>query len=167
LGTLTPEVKELRDRFGFPGMRVLQFAFGNDAESKNYLPHSYIRRCVAYTGTHDNDTTVGWYRDEGSPSSTRSKEETREQRRYAAQYANSSGREIQWDLIRLLYESVADTVIIPAQDVLGLGSDARMNLPGTTKGNWEWRLTPGVLNSKIAERLSNLSHVYDRIDRKP
>ncbi len=162
LGVVTPEVKALRDKFGMPGMCVLQFAFGNDAEAKQYLPHNYIRRRVVYTGTHDNDTTVGWFRDRGSASSTRSKKGIEKERAFALRYMNSPGREIHWDMMRLAWMSVADTAIAPAQDVLGLGSAARMNIPGTTKGNWTWRLKEGQLDSKIARRLKEMTHAYSR-----
>lgn len=165
LGVLLPEVKELRDRFELPGMRVLQFAFGSDPEAENYRPHSYPRDCIVYTGTHDNDTTVGWFSDHGSASSTRSQAEIAAERAFTLRYLASDGREIHWDMIRLALMSVANTAIFPAQDVLGLGSEARMNMPGTSEGNWEWRLTPGALNSRVAERLRILTETYGRNPR--
>jgi 4-alpha-glucanotransferase len=163
LGTVTPEVKALRDQFHFPGMKVLQFAFGNDPEARHYQPHRYPRRCVVYTGTHDNDTTVGWFRDRGSDSSTRSARDVTRERRFALRYACSDGREIHWDLIRLAYQSRGDTVIVPMQDVLGLGSEARMNRPGVPEGNWIWRMKPGSLTRQIADRLRELAETYERI----
>ncbi|MBV9080642.1 MAG: 4-alpha-glucanotransferase, partial [Elusimicrobia bacterium] len=153
LGIVTPEVKALRDKFGLPGMRVLQFAFGNDPEANVYLPHSYQPNCVVYTGTHDNDTTVGWFRDAGGRGSTRNRDDVRREREFVIRYVDTDGEEINWDLIRLALMSVANTAIVPAQDLLGLGSEARMNTPGTTEGNWEWRFEKGDLTSKIAERL--------------
>lgn len=139
LGEITPEVDALRDALGYPGMRVLQFGFAPDAREDRHAPHNFARNCVAYTGTHDNDTSVGWFR--GSPGAT-----TRSAREIAAEmarvlaYLGTTGERIHWDLIRLLLESVADTAIVPMQDVLGLGTEARLNTPGRPEGNWEWRL---------------------------
>lgn len=162
LGVVTPDVKALRDRFALPGMRVLQFAFGDDAEAENYLPHSYARHCVVYTGTHDNDTTVGWFHDEASGSSTRSREQIRRERAFALRYLSSDGREIHWDMIRAALASVADTAIVPLQDVLGLGSESRMNRPGTASGNWAWRFAHTALTDGTAERLALLTATYGR-----
>jgi len=150
LGVITPEVEALRDGFGFPGMRVLQFAFSTDAGNE-YLPHNYIRNCVVYTGTHDNDTTVGWFRN-------RSEDE----RAWCLKYLGTDGSEIHWDLIRLAMMSVADTVIFPLQDVLGLGTEARMNYPGRMGGNWTWRFTADRLTEEIRERLAGLTETYSR-----
>ena len=150
LGVITPEVEALRRRFGFPGMKVLQFAFATDA-SNEYLPHNYERNCVVYTGTHDNDTTVGWFC--SLPE---------EERAFCLKYLGSDGREIHWDLIRLAMMSVADTVIVPLQDVLGLGSEARMNYPGRLGGNWAWRYTEGALTEEVCERLAELTETYGR-----
>jgi 4-alpha-glucanotransferase len=121
LGVVTPDVEQLRDSFGFPGMRILQYAFGGDARNHD-LPHNFIHNCVAYTGTHDNDTTVGWWRsgDEDGP-----------EHDFCMRYLQTDGSEIHWDLIRAAWSSVADTAIAPLQDVLGLGGDARMNLPAS------------------------------------
>ena len=162
LGLVTPEVKALRDEFDFPGMKVLQFAFGSEPEANNYLPHAYPRNCVVYTGTHDNDTTSGWFHDHGGKNSTRSREDIRREREFTLRYAASDGKEIHWDLIRLAFESVANTAIIPAQDILGLGSEARMNTPGTGDGNWEWRFEKGDFTEKIADRLLVLTETYAR-----
>lgn len=153
LGTVTPEVKELRDRFGFPGMKVLQFAFGSDPEAKNYQPHNFCRHCVVYTGTHDNNTTLGWF-----------KRELKEKEvQLVLRYTGNDGREIQWDMIRLALASIGNTAIVPMQDVLGLGPESRMNTPGTSEGNWEWRLTPGCLTAQLASRLRQLAETYGRI----
>ena len=163
LGVVTPKVKALRERFQFPGMRVLQFAFGNDPEANNYLPHSYPKNCVVYTGTHDNDTTVGWFNDNGSKASTRTPQEIEKEREFVLSYLMSDGREIHWDMIRLALSSAANTAIVPAQDLLGLGTASRMNKPGTTEGNWEWRLKPGQLTERVRQRLFSLSRTYGRM----
>jgi 4-alpha-glucanotransferase len=162
LGLVTPEVKALRDRFNFPGMRVLQFAFGDEPEANNYLPHTFPRNCVVYTGTHDNDTTVGWFHDNGSHGGTRNRDEIRREREFAMRYAGTDGREIHWDFIRMAFSSVANTAIIPAQDILGLGSEARMNTPGTSGNNWEWRLRKGELDGRVADRLLMMTETYGR-----
>ena len=150
LGSMTPEVELLRDTFGFPGMHILQYAFGGDAKNRD-LPHNYLRNSVAYTGTHDNNTTAGWY-----------KSSAKNVRSHCRKYIGSSGREIHWDMIRVLLASVADTAIVPAQDVLGLGSEARINTPATASGNWEWRLEDGALSDEIAKKLLDLSETYGR-----
>ena len=150
LGVITPDVENLRDSFNFPGMRILQYAFGGDA-SNNYLPHNFIKNCVAYTGTHDNDTTVGWF-----------KNANEREREFCLHYLNSDAREIHWDFIRALFASIADTVIIPMQDVLGLASDARMNLPATDSGNWNWRSREEYFTQGVAERLRDLTRLYGR-----
>ncbi len=134
LGVITPEVHALRERLGFPGMKVLQFAFGGDPGENDYLPHNYPRHCVVYTGTHDNNTTVGWFKERAIGESTRSRGERGAEKKLALKYIGSDGREINWDFIRLALMSVADTAIIPLQDVLGLGSEARMNRPSKSEG---------------------------------
>ena len=161
LGVVTAEVKALRDRFDLPGMKVLQFAFGVDPEARNYQPHRYPTRAIAYTGTHDNDTTVGWWTDRGSEGSTRSPEQIRRERAFAKEYLGTTGLEIHWDLIRAAWASPADVAIVPAQDLLGLGSSARMNLPGTASGNWGWRLKRRLPDA-ISRRLKRLSETYER-----
>ena len=110
--------------------------------------HSYVRRTISYTGTHDNDTSVGWYREHRG--GTRSPAQTERERRAAREYLNSDGEEIHWDMIRAVHASVAEQAIVPMQDLLGLGSEARMNRPGTSRGNWEWRLRPGQASARIA-----------------
>ena len=163
LGVITPEVEALRDRFGMPGMRVLQFAFGDDDKANDYLPFSYIPHCVAYTGTHDNDTTVGWFTGSGGQT-TQSMEVKEAERQFVLRYAGTSGEEIHWDLIRMALASVADTAIAPMQDVLGLGSEARMNLPGRASGNWGWRYRADQLDPIAGERLADMTAVYFRWD---
>jgi 4-alpha-glucanotransferase len=161
LGVITPDVDELRDEFGFPGMRILQFAFGGDAANRD-LPHNYHPNVVVYTGTHDNDTTVGWFRSAAGRDSTRDAAQIARERKFCLEYLASDGAEIHWDFIRAALESVADTAIIPLQDVLGLDSRARMNLPATTEGNWAWRYERGALTAEVRERLRKLTELYGR-----
>jgi 4-alpha-glucanotransferase len=160
LGIITPEVIQLRDRFNFPGMKVLQFAFSSGLASEPYLPHNYPRNCVVYTGTHDNDTVIGWFR--GDYATTLDTITRAREHRHVLDYLGSDGTEINWDLVRLALMSVADTAIFPLQDILGLGSEARMNTPGTTLGNWGWRLTGGMLNKDIQKRLGEMTNLYGR-----
>jgi len=162
LGVITPEVDQLRDDFGFPGMRVLQFAFGGDANDL-HLPHNYHQNFVAYTGTHDNDTTVGWFHSAVGADSTRTETEINSEREFCKKYLHTQGEEIEWDFIRAVLSSVANTAIIPLQDVLGVGSEGRMNLPNSTEGNWSWRFAAGALTDAIQERLQALSATYGRI----
>jgi 4-alpha-glucanotransferase len=163
LGVITPEVEEIRHQFGFPGMSVLQFAFGLDPQAYTFLPHHYPRQVVAYTGTHDNDTTVGWWTGQGAGDSTRTIDEVEQERSLVKDYLNTDGTEIHWVFIRAIMASVADTVMIPLQDVLGVGSEARMNLPGRPAGNWQWRFKKGELNSEHQARLKKLATLYDRL----
>jgi 4-alpha-glucanotransferase len=162
LGVITPEVEALRERLGLPGMAILQFAFGTDPQAPDFKPHNYPRERVVYTGTHDNDTTVGWWTG-GSGHSTRSEREIADERAYARLYLGTDGSEIHWDFVRAAMGSVAQTAIVPAQDLLGLGTDARMNEPGTLGGNWRWRLLPHQLTPALAKRLFDLAKAYDRI----
>jgi len=161
LGLITPEVHALRDHLGFPGMRVLQFAFG-DSSGDIHKPHNYPRNCVVYTGTHDNNTTLGWFRGEDIGATTQSRKERNRETRLALKYLGTNGREINWDFIRLALISVADTAIIPLPDILGLGSQARMNIPGTTQGNWRWRFTAEALTDGIRDRLREMTRLYGR-----
>jgi 4-alpha-glucanotransferase len=162
LGVITGEVEAIRDEFGFPGMAVLQFAFGTDAQAPTFRPHNFPRGVVAYTGTHDCDTTVGWWGSEGRGESTRSNEDIRRELDFARRYLNTDGTEINWTFIRTLEASVADTVLIPMQDVLGLGTEARMNQPATIGGNWRWRFRPGALKAELAQRLKEMAMLYER-----
>ena len=162
LGVITPEVEALRERFGLPGMAILQFAFGTDLHAPDFRPHNYPRNLVVYTGTHDNDTTVGWWTGEAEHS-TRSKTDVENEREHARRYLALDGREVHWEFIRAALSSVADTAIVPAQDVLGLGSEARMNRPGTLAGNWRWRLLPGQLTADLAQRLAVMAATYERV----
>ena len=151
LGLMTQGVIDLREATGFPGMKILGFAF-DSGEENDYLPHTYTKNCVVYTGTHDNDTLIGWFQ--------KAKEEDRQ---FARDYLNSrSDNEIHWDAIRGAWSSVANMAISPVQDFLGLGSEARINTPGVAAGNWQWRLKHGVLTDELAERIAKLTKVYSR-----
>lgn len=150
LGLITPEVKALRQQLEMPGMAVLHFAFGGRPDNE-YLPHNVIPDCVLYTGTHDNDTTCGWYDN---------LQET--VRHHARCYLGCDGQDIAWDLVRAAMRSVADTVIIPAQDLLTLGSSARMNKPARQGGNWAWRLREGALDDGVTARLAELTKLFGR-----
>jgi 4-alpha-glucanotransferase len=141
----------LLDRLGFPGMKVLQFAFG-DTPKNPYLPHNYGQNAVVYTGTHDNDTTVGWYAALPDDQSHR-----------VRTYLQSDGLDIAWDLIRLALASVADTAIVPLQDVLALETESRMNTPGHGEGNWTWRFQAGQLGGGVAARLGALATAFNRV----
>jgi 4-alpha-glucanotransferase len=150
LGVITEDVEELRDSFGLPGMKILQFAF-DSSEANDYLPHNFIKNCIVYTGTHDNDTIKGWFE----------KAKT-EDRKYVLDYLNSTEKEICTDFLRLAWSSVAHTAIVPMQDLLELGSEARMNLPGTTVNNWMWRAKSRDFSTKLAQKLAHLTLLYGR-----
>ncbi|MFL5339874.1 MAG: 4-alpha-glucanotransferase [Gemmataceae bacterium] len=150
LGFITPEVDALRERFGLPGIRLLQFAFGGAVEER-FLPHRFTRNLVAYTGTHDNDTTLGWY-----------EHLTADQRRQFYRYAPEASNDPVRALLRLTWASVADFAIVPLQDVLGLGSEARMNRPGIASGNWRWRATAEHVAEGRLAWLAEMTAVYDR-----
>jgi 4-alpha-glucanotransferase len=154
LGLITADVQKVMNRFGLTGMKILLFAFGEDCSANPYSPHNFIRNCVVYTGTHDNNTTRGWF----------DHELNREGRTRLFRYLGRrvSRKQISWELIRLAMMSVADTAILPAQDLLGLGEEARMNRPATIEGNWQWRLLPDQLTDEVARRLRNLTEIYGR-----
>lgn len=162
LGVITPEVEAIRDQFHFPGMAILQFAFGKDPQGPSFRPHNYSRELAAYTGTHDNDTTVGWWNSSGATDSTRKPEDVCKEHAFARAYLNFQDEPIHWVMIRAILSSIADLAIIPLQDVLGLGTAARMNLPGTSSGNWRWRFRQGSLTSELARRLHEMIVMYDR-----
>jgi 4-alpha-glucanotransferase len=154
LGTITPDVTELMHRFGFPGMKVLQFAFGGDIATNPYIPHNIPSNSVIYTGTHDNNTTRGWFEREATP-------EVKERVfRYLGREV--SVNEIPWEMIRLAMMSVADLAIIPLQDLLGLGESARMNRPASQEGNWVWRVVPEQLTPDVFERFREMTEIYGR-----
>jgi 4-alpha-glucanotransferase len=152
LGVITPEVEALRDRFEFPGMRVLQFAFGSDPANP-FLPFNYNRNCVVYTGTHDNNTTVGWFENDLNDY---------ERTNLLSYLGGVSPDGIQWDLIRLALSSIANVAIIPLQDILGLGKDARMNRPGAAEGNWHWRYQDDQLTEEVRDRLAKITWLFGR-----
>jgi 4-alpha-glucanotransferase len=166
LGVITPEVEALRHRFRLPGMAVLQFAFGDDPQARSFRPHNYGRDTVAYTGTHDNDTATGWWRG-GAGDSVRTAQAVAREKAFARDYLATDGREMSWVMIRALLASVADTAIVPLQDVLGLGSEARMNVPATVGRNWRWRFRDGDLREEHAARLLDLVRLYDRDGLSP
>ena len=154
LGVITEEVAALRSSTGFPGMRVLQFAFGSD-NTDPFLPHNYeTTKTVVYTGTHDNNTTLGWYTEEAAE----------KERDYFRRYMNISGENAAWDMIRLAFSSVADYAVVPVQDIMNLGAECRMNMPGAAKGNWQFRYTRKMLTSQMAAGLKYLSAVYNRCE---
>ena len=161
LGNITPEVEAIRTRFGLPGMAILQFAFGTDPQAPSFRPHNYQRHLVAYTGGHDNDTAIGWWTS-GVGDSTRSEEELREEHELAGAYLGLHGDPVNWAMIRSLLASVADTALVPMQDVLGLGGEARMNLPGRMGGNWRWRYERGQLLPAMTVRLASMVRLYER-----
>ncbi len=162
LGYITPEVIALREKFGFPGMRILQFAFGADPQADEFKPYNFPANCVVYTGTHDNDTTIGWFTSEGAGESTRSQEEVQEEREFVLKYLGTDGKEINWDFIRLALSSVSRTALVPLQDVLGCDSEARMNVPARETGNWGWRFRAEDLRPEVRLRLKELTEVYGR-----
>lgn len=163
LGLITQAVTDLRERFAIPGMKVLQFAFGEKTDHA-FLPHNYETNTVVYTGTHDNETIAGWYHNRG-------KSEDENQRRefqFATQYANvQNPQEAHWDFIRLAWASVANTALIPIQDVLGVGDVGRMNMPGREGGNWQWRYRREHLTPEHANRLRHLTELYGRAPDSP
>ncbi len=162
LGVITDEVEALRDHCGFPGMRILQFAFGNDERAAEFRPENYPVHCVVYTGTHDNDTTVGWFNSQAGAGSTRTAEEIAEERKMILDYLGTDGHEINWDLILLGSKSNANTFVVPMQDLLGLGTEARMNTPGAAGGNWQWRFEWDELTQATRSRLGHITRATGR-----
>ena len=150
LGTITPEVEALRMRFDMPGMKILQFAFGGGADNP-YLPHNHVRQSVVYTGTHDNDTTLGWYRQCDDA-----------QRSAVDGYLGHSSEPMPWPLIRAALASVANLAVVPMQDILELGSEHRMNTPGTSANNWIWQFDWGQVPADLAGRMRQLIYLYGR-----
>ena len=151
LGKITPDVIELRDHFNLPGMRILQFAFADD--NKNiFLPHNYSRNTIAYTGSHDNDTTIGWFNAAGE-----------NEKNFCLEYLGSTGSDIAWEMIREVWSSVANFAIAPMQDFLRLDSSARMNYPGREAGNWNWRMGLQYQNDSIVPAIFRLNEIYSRL----
>jgi 4-alpha-glucanotransferase len=154
LGVITPDVREVMRRYEFPGMKVLLFAFSENLPGNPYIPHNIVENCVFYTGTHDNNTIKGWFE----------KEAKLEEKKRLFCYI---GREVplknlHWELIRLVMMSVANTVIFPMQDTLGLGEETRMNRPGTSAGNWQWRLLPDKITPSLKRKLREMTEIYGR-----
>jgi 4-alpha-glucanotransferase len=166
LGVITPAVEALRDEFHLPGMRILQFGFSTGLEGDKHLPHKFVPHCIVYTGTHDNDTSLGWFKS-SNVHTTQTVEEIEAERAYALRYLGTRGEEFHWDMIRLALASVADIGIVPMQDILGLDSKARMNIPGEPEGNWRWRFRADQLTAPIKERLADLTAVYSRWNGTP
>ena len=158
LGFLTPAVYEMLAASGYPGMKVVQFAFGDPSYESEYLPHTYPKNCVAYAGTHDNETLVQWYAglDE-------------ESKAFALEYMNNAHtpiEEMHWDFIRLAMMSTANTCIIPVQDYMGLGAEARMNFPSTLGDNWKWRMSPEMLDKALIDRIYYMSKLSERLSEE-
>ncbi|NQT65215.1 MAG: 4-alpha-glucanotransferase, partial [FCB group bacterium] len=145
LGIITKDVEVLRDKFEFPGMKILQFAFDSDKEN-NYLPHKYQKNCVVYTGTHDNETTLGWFKNSSA-----------ERKEFLKIYLEKEEIDICWNMIELAWESIADIAIAPMQDFLCLDNAARMNMPGIPDGNWQWRVEQKQLSFDLAQKIKNLT----------
>jgi 4-alpha-glucanotransferase len=150
LGEITPDVTALRDKFSLPGMKVLQFAFSGPENP--FLPHSYLQNCVVYTGTHDNDTTLGWF--------CSAKESEKD---FALRYLGADPASIVWEMIRAAWKSGAELAIVPMQDFLNLGSEARFNFPSRPEGNWEWRLSETGINEKLQMKIKDLNWLYQRL----
>ncbi len=155
LGIITPDVREVIKEWGFPGMKVLLFAFGEDNPMHIYLPHTYERNYVVYTGTHDNNTARGWFDNDARP----------DEKERLARYLGKEPRpeDVHWDLVRLAMASIADMAVFPFQDILGLGGEAQMNRPSVALGNWGWRFAPDALTDEIADRLRSLTITYGRM----
>ncbi len=151
LGVITPEVEQLRDQFDFPGMKILQFAFGGERNSL-FLPHNFNKNNVCYTGTHDNETVRGWYESVAE-----------DERDHVRRYLGVNGHDIAWDMLRLALASVADTAVSTLQDLMDLGNEARMNFPGKVGGYWRWRYQPYMLNDAVKNRLRELTYLYGRV----
>lgn len=154
LGVITPDVREVMNHFEFPGMKLLLFAFGPDLPTNPYAPHNLVKNCIVYTGTHDNNTTRGWFTNEAPV------EDKERLSRYLGR--KISEKDVHWELVRLAMMSVADTAIFPMQDILGLGGEARMNRPAKTEGNWLWRLSPQYLTDSVRKRLVEATQLYGR-----
>lgn len=150
LGVITPDVVELRESFGLPGMKVLQFAFEGDPDDP-FLPHNYLPNCVVYTGTHDNDTSLGWYQ-----------RVSEDKRNFYRRYLNQDGHDVSWDMIRAGWASVAVFALAPMQDFLNMGNEARMNYPGNPSGNWGWRMPPYSLTNELKDSIVELNYLYSR-----
>ena len=154
LGVITPDVVALREQFSLPGMRIFQFAFSSDPADP-FLPHNYIENCIAYTGTHDNDTALGWYL--SAPAVEQD---------FIRRYLARAGDDISWDMIRAVWSSVAGFALAPLQDMLSLGTEARMNFPGKASGNWSWRFLPGTLSHELVEKIKEFNYLFHRLPER-
>ena len=159
LGTLTPPVIALRDKFGFPGMKLAQFSFGGDEKD---LPKNWPEDCVGYTGTHDNETTRGWFEDDGASNAGRPAPQVEKERAAFLRAAGNTAESPSWAMTRMVWHSRARLAIAPMQDLLNLGGEARMNRPGSMSGNWRWRMEPDALTVSLAGRLGTMTGAADR-----
>ncbi len=162
LGIITPDVTALRLRHGFPGMKVMQFAFGVDSLSEDYIPENYPDECVAYTGTHDNDTVLGLFNSQVGEDTTRTQEQIEAERRTILGYTKTDGRDLNWDFIWAVWQSQARMAIAPLQDLLGLGSEARMNTPGKMGDFWSWRFSWDQLTEEIEQKMRAITETTGR-----
>ncbi len=154
LGIITDDVRKVMNQFHLPGMKVLMFAFGEDKPLHPYLPHNYIENCFVYTGTHDNNTTRGWFENEARIA---------EKKRFFSYIGHEcSTTDVQWEFVRLAFMSVANTAIVPMQDILGLNQEARMNIPSTIKSNWKWRLSQEQITAGVIAKLLEMTKIYAR-----
>jgi 4-alpha-glucanotransferase len=155
LGVITPEVREIMSTYAFPGMKILLFAFGGSLSTNPYVPHNHVKNCVVYTGTHDNNTVKGWFEHDATES---------EKENLLAYFGREFDENtIAGQLVRTAMMSVASTAIIPMQDFLGLGAEARMNTPSVAFGNWEWRVAAKQLTPELSGKIADLTRVYGRI----
>ena len=154
MGVITPEVEALRDKFIYPGMKILQFAFGSDEENP-HSPHNYVHNCLAYTGTHDNNTTLGWWQNDA----------TKSEKTNLNEYLNTTTNDntVVEDLIRTIYRSIAKVAIIPIQDLLGQGEEARMNIPSVEDGNWQYQVRFDTKFKNHTKFLKKITKLYRRI----
>lgn len=155
LGVITPDVVDLRDSFGLPGMKIFQFAFAATPEDP-FLPHNYPKNCVVYTGTHDNDTALGWYQ-----------RVPQNETHFYRQYVDRDGSDVSWDMIRAVWSSVANFALAPMQDFLSLDNRARMNYPGNPSGNWTWRMPASATSEELCARIQKINYLYSRDKNKP
>ncbi len=155
LGVITPDVVDLRDSFSLPGMKIFQFGFAATPEDP-FLPHNYPRNCVVYTGTHDNDTALGWY-----------KRVPATETHFFRQYTGRDGSDVSWDMIRAVWSSVANFALAPMQDFLGLDNSARMNYPGNPSGNWTWRMPVAAMSDDLCKRIQSFNYFYSRDKNQP
>ncbi len=163
LGDAASDAKIIREKFDIPGMKVLQMAFGEDEKLKGSIPELEIENIVVYTGTHDNDTTIGWFQTKPGKGNIQTVDEIAHERNNALELLGTDGSQINWDLISLAMQSKSNTVIIPLQDILGLDEKARMNTPGTVEGNWEWRFKKNQLTKEIIQRMKTLTEDCNRL----